>query len=106
MNPFAELLHMARTTFGLIKPNDTYNPRMVQAPLIQAGNTGRYVLDAFQIAFNSPAGGGTLAPNSPATSGPSLDVTTRQYARYGGMGTIPNTPTTQGLVRGFRDKAI
>lgn len=100
------MLHKGVSKFPLIAVNGQFDPKMVQRPLIDAGNTGRYFLDAMQVAFNSPAGGGTLAPNGPGHGGPSLDVTAHHYATYGGMGSIPQTPGTQGLVTGFRDNGL
>lgn len=86
--------------FGLIQANDSYNPTMVQKPAIGLGNTGRYVLDAFQVAYNSPARG-TLAPNAPSSGTAFVDVNRLYVGPTQGF-SIPNVPGRQGLVNGFR----
>lgn len=103
-----DMLHKTVVRFPLISgDNADFNPQMVQRPIINAGGTGRYYLDAFQLKFDAPARG-TLAPNGPnaASNLVSLDVTSQKGGVYGGMGNIPTTPTRQGLVKGFRDNTL
>lgn len=99
------MLHRTVLQFPLINSgkNRDFNPKMVQRPIINAGGTGRYFLDAQMVKYDAPARG-TLAPNAPnaASNLASLDVTAQKAGVYGGMGSIPSTPTTQGLVKGFR----
>jgi hypothetical protein len=82
---------------------------MVQRPLIDAGNTGRYYLDAFAVMFDSPVGGGTIPlhnpPGIPRFNG-GVRVTPFAAPIQSGMGSIPQMPGTSGLVLGFRDTAL
>lgn len=97
------MFHRGASRFPLLEPNPGYNPVMVQRPLIGAGDTGRYALDGFQVGFNSPVGGGTLPlGNAPGLPRGALAVTPQVTVEYGGMGSIPITPGSGGLVPGFR----
>lgn len=100
-------MHRTFSKVALLPPNGAFNPQMVQRPLIDAGNTGRYSLEQFMVKFDAPARG-TLAPNGPnaASNIMSYDVTAQHAATYGGMGSIPSTPGSQGLVKGFRDGGL
>lgn len=88
-------------SWAFLPKNNSFNPRMQQRPMIDAGNTGRYSLEMQMVAFNSPARG-TLAPNSPRSNGTFLDVNAHVVGPLQGFNTIPNTPRRQGLVQGFR----
>lgn len=101
------LFHRGAKVAPMMPRNSSFNPVMVQRPLIEAGNTGRYFRDAFQVAFNSPVGGGTL-PFGNALGMPTgvLAVQPQMMGNYGGMGSIPQTPGTGGLVPGFRQNVL
>lgn len=105
MKTLLSLFHRGATKFPLLAENAGFNPVMRQRPLIDAGNTGRYYLDAFQVAFNSPVGGGTLPlGNAPGLPRGALDVTGQTTVVAGNS--MPNTPGTGGLVPGFRFNSL
>jgi hypothetical protein len=98
------LFHRGAKEYPLLPPNPGFNPKMVQRPLINAGDTGRYALDAFMVKRDSPVGGGTIPRmNPPGLPRNALAVTPQSIGIYGGNGSMPNSmPGTQGLVLGFR----
>jgi hypothetical protein len=102
------LFHRGKTAYAMFPGNPGFNPVMVQRPLIEAGNTGRYYRDAFQVAFNSPVGGGTMPfGNAPGLPRNALAVNPQMIGMYGGMGSIPQTPAVGGgLVPGFRQNVL
>lgn len=79
---FSDFVNTLRAAFGgahrvqITVPSPLgYNPQMVQRPIIGVGNAPQYWLDGQCIAYNSIAGGGTIAGNAPASGigGPILD---------------------------------
>ena len=110
LKDFLCLFHRGKRDYALYpEGSGGIQPVMRQRPLIDAGNTGRYFLDAFAVKFDSPVGGGTIPlanpPGIPTMNG-GLRVTPYAMGIYGGMGSIPQLPGTQPLIHGFRDGGL